>query len=146
MEIIETEDVEKAKRMIKEKKKPVIIKATSDIFNRKMVEHGKFDILLSPESIEGKDMLKYLNSGLNNVTAKIAAKNKVSIGINIEKIRMLQKKDKAILTSRIMQNIKICRKMKTKISMIGCKDYRNGMSLLLSLGASTKQAREAISF
>ncbi len=139
---------EKAKKLIKEaiKKKeiPITIKAQNDEFNRKIIEYGKFDILLGLEESNKTDKLKQANSGLNHIMAKLAAKNKISIGINIEQLRKLNKERRAITLSRIIQNIKTCRKAKTKIKLLNYKDKNNAFYLLISWGASTQQAKEAI--
>src|SRR3989344_7426582 len=145
--IISTQNLELAKKQIREaKEKPIIIKAQDDEFNRKILEYGKFNVLLSPESEiaqKRKDKLKQLDSGLNHVLAKIAAKNNLAIGIDIEEICHLEKKEKAQRLARIKQNIKICKKAKTKLTILNYKDKLNASNLLLSLGASTQQAKLA---
>jgi len=75
--MISTTNLEQAKNLInKAKEKPIIVQASSNSFNRKMLEYGKFDILLSPETGNRRDKIKSLDSGLNHVLAKIATKNK----------------------------------------------------------------------
>ena len=145
MEMINTKNTEEAKKLIKKSERPIIVKAQSPEFNRKILEYGKFDILLSPELSENvKDTVKNINSGLNHVVAKIAAKNGISIGIDLNSLRNLDKKKKAIALSRIIQNLKIARKSKAKIKALAFKDAKNTQSLLLSLGASTSQAKESV--
>ena len=148
--MISTPNLEKAKRLIKEaiKKKeyPITIIAQNNEFNRKILEYGKFDILLNLEANKEKDRLKQLDSGLNHIMAKIAANKGICIGIDIKRLRDLEKREKAIILSRIMQNIKTCRKAKTKIKILNYKEKTNAFSLLISLGASTQQAKEAIDF
>src|SRR3989344_9560941 len=105
--MISTKNLSEAHSLIKKsKEKPIIIQAQDDDFNRKILEHGKFDILLFPDKEKRKDKLKQSDSGLNHVLAKIAAKNKISIGYDLEKIITLEKKEKAIQLSRLIQNIK----------------------------------------
>lgn len=146
--MINTNNIEQAKREIKTtKEKPIIVKSQTKEFNRKILEYGKFNILLSIESsTEKKDKPKQLSSGLNHVLANIATKNNIAIGIDLEEIRKLEKKEKAIILARIKQNIKICRKAKTKIKLLNYKDKGDAIFLLISLGASTQQAKEAITF
>jgi len=144
MNMINTKNITEAKKLIKKSKKPIIIKSQNTTFDRKIIESGKFEILLSPETKGEKDHPKYLDSGLNHVIAKIAAKNKIAIGIDLKKIQSLEKKQKAKTLARIKQNIKVCRKAKCKLIMINYKDKKDAQNLLLSLGASTKQAKEAI--
>lgn len=149
--IIYTTNPEQAKKEINklnlQKEKPIIIKAQSLEFNRKLLEYGKFDMLLSIESTAKQSQFqKSLESGLNHVLAKIAAKNNIAIGIDLEEIRSLTKEQKALSLAKIKQNIEICRKAKTKIALINIKDKKGAFSFLLSLGASTKQAKQAITF
>lgn len=147
--MISTANLEQAKKQIKimkelEKEKPVIIEAQDDSFNRKILEYGHFDILLSPEKGKRKDSLRQRDSGLNHVLAKIASKNKVAIGFDLKEISGLEKKQKAIRLARIIQNIKVCRKSKTNLALSAGKT--NASSFLISLGASTPQAKQAIYF
>lgn len=141
--MISTSNFEQAKKLIQKEEKPIVVKAQNDEFNRKILEYGRFDILLSVEKSNEKDKIKQLGSGLNEVLAKIAAKNKISIGIDLEEICYLEKKEKAVLLARIKQNIKICRKAKCKIVFLNYKDKINAFELLVSLGASTEQAKNA---
>jgi len=146
--MINTNNIEQAKKEIKsQKEKPIIVKAQSLEFNRKLLEYGKFDILLSIESpLKQNQFQKSLDSGLNHVLAKIAVKNNISIGIDLKELRTLSKEQKAISLSKIKQNIKICRKAKAKLALLNVKDKHFAFSLLLSLGASTQQAKQAITF
>jgi len=145
--MINTLNIEQAKNEIKKtKEKPIIVLAQDDEFNRKILEYGKFDILLSPERGKRKDSLKQMDSGLNHVLARIAAKNNVAIGIDMHEISKLEKKEKAKILGRIIQNIKICRKAKTKLKLLNYKDRIDALSFLLSIGASTSQAKEALDF
>lgn len=142
--MINTSNLEQVRKLIKTEKKPIIVKAQDSEFNRKILEYGNFDILLSIESSEKSDSLRQLESGLNHVLAKIAAKNNIAIGIDLDEILKLDKKEKAVRLSRIKQNIKICRKAKAKLKILNFKDKYNASSFLISLGASTQQAKEAI--
>lgn len=143
--MINTTNLEQAKKQIKQEKSPIMIKAQDPEFNRKVLEYGRFNILLFPESnVVKKDKPKQLDSGLNHVLAEIATKNKVRIGIDLKDLRSMERKEKAIQLARIRQNIKICRKAKTKLALLNIKDKKDAFSLLLTLGASTQQAKEAI--
>lgn len=142
--MIDTPNIEEAKKLIVKERKPIIIKAKGDKFNRKILEYGKFDILLSIEAGRKKDSLKNLDSGLNEISARIAAKNNIAIGIDLNAIKNLDKKEKAGRLGRIIQNIRICRKAGAKIRIINKINTNNSFCLLLSLGASTWQAKEAI--
>ncbi len=142
--MIQTTNPEEAKKLLKTEKSPRIIKAVNDSFNRTLLEYGKFDILLSPESGDRQDTLRGINSGLNEILGRIATKNKISIGLDLEELCSLQKMQKAQRLSKIRQNIKLCRKTGAKLALIGVKDKRDAKSLLLSLGASTVQIKEVL--
>ena len=140
--MINTQNIETAKKEIKLSKKPIIIKAQDENFNRKILEYGKFEVLLfTPELLNFKDKPKQLDSALNHVLALLATKNKVAIGMDLETLRNLQKKEKARILAKLRQNIKICRKAKTSIAFLNSRDQSN---FLLSLGASTQQVKAAL--
>ncbi|MEK6850057.1 MAG: RNase P subunit p30 family protein [Nanoarchaeota archaeon] len=145
--MINTDNIEKTKKLIKEgSEKPIIVVGQNDIYNRKMLEYGRFDILLGAEGGIRKGSLRQSDSGFNHVLAKIAAKKGVAFGIDVSKISNLDKKQKAELLEKIRQNIKICRKSNVHIKLINYKDGKDAFAFLISLGASSKQAKEAISF
>lgn len=148
--MISTEKIEEARKLIqkanKENRKPIVVQARDDDFNRKILESSKFDILLSVEAGYRKDKSKQLDSGLNHVVAKIASDRGIAIGIDLNELRNLEKKEKSKRIARISQNIKLCRKANTKLAIIGCKDKKNCFALLLSLGASTQQASKTLYF
>ncbi len=142
--MINTPNIEQAKKLIKNStEKTIIVKAQNNIFNRKILEYGKFNILLSIERGDRKDSLRQIDSGLNNVLAKIAAKNHIALGIDLQEISQLEKKEKAEKLAKIRQNIKICRKTKTAIKILNAPTKQQAFSFLISLGASTQQAKEA---
>ena len=69
-----------------------------------------------------KDFQKQRNSGFNHVLAKIAKKNNICIGINLDEI--INSNEKAKILARVVQNIKLCNKNKLKMKFIG-KQIRN---------------------
>lgn len=141
--IISEDNIEKTKKLIKSSERPIIVHAQDDSYNRKILESGNFDILLSPEIQTKGNKLKQADSGLNHVLAKIAAKNNVRIGINLGEISRLSKKEKAERISKIIQNVKICRKAKAGIVILNSENIGKEASFLLSIGCSTKQAKES---
>ncbi len=144
--MINTNNFSKAKDMLKKEEKPKIVLAQDKEFNRKMLEKADFDILLSPERNTYQTTVKNIDSGLNHVLCKIANKKGIRIGIDLNEIRNLEKKKKAIVLEKIIQNIKLCRKYKVLLALKGAKDNLNSTAFLLSLGASTEQASKALSF
>ncbi|MEK6898687.1 MAG: hypothetical protein AABW79_01165 [Nanoarchaeota archaeon] len=115
-----------------------------DELKRKALERSAIKILLSPEKYKTKAKPRQIDTGLNEILARIAAKNNISIGINLDEIKNLNISEKAERLARIKQNIKICRKTSTKIALKSKSN--NSKFLLLSLGSSTKQASEAQCF
>ena len=158
MQIINTITLNEARKLIqiflKEKKegkfKPqetLGVLGQDDEFNRKALEIKGLNCLIVNESLEIKDYSKQRNSQLNEILAKIAAKNNISIGIQIVDIINKTNKEKARALARLKQNIMLCKKAKTKLEFIGNFDKnskREIRALLLVLGASTQQASEAL--
>lgn len=143
--MIDTKDINEARKLIKSECKPIVIKAQNLQFNRSILESGKFDILLSAELSEA-DTLRSIGSGINNILANIATKNNIAIGIDLDEIRKLDLQRKAERLAKIRESIKTCNKEKTRLSIKGASDKTSGASLLRSLGASSQQASEALYF
>lgn len=97
------------------KKLPVIVLGSTDEINRKAVEDKRVAVLLSPENSRKKDFIHWKNSGLNDVLCRLAARNNVAIGISASSVASCTGKERALRLGRIMQNVKVCRKCKTKI-------------------------------
>ena len=131
VEIINTTKIEQAKKLIKNSKQPIMLQAQNYEFNRKILEYGKFQVLLNPKQ-------------LNHILAKTAAKNNVSVGFDLSELPT-DKKEKAQFISKLIEAIKTCRKSKTQIKLLNSKDKKDAFSFLISLGASTSQAKQAIS-
>lgn len=119
----------------------MIIQAQDLAFNRKTLEQKKGITLMSLEAHTRKDSLKNLDSGLTPVIARIAAKNNNTIGIDLNSLRACSREQKNIRLARIRQNLELCRKAKARITIKGSKE---GFYVLLSLGASTLQAKQAL--
>ncbi len=143
--MINTPSIEEARRLIKKTETLKIVLAQNDEFNRKMLEYGHFDILLSSEAGNRKNKVRQTDSGLNHVLTKIAAKNKIAIGINLEELKTREPKEKAQRLARIKQNIQLCRKAKTRLA-VKTKHLHDAQDILQSLGAATQQTKETIVF
>jgi len=148
--LIDTNGNEKEARRIvdalKGKKVLIGIYGYDDSFNRRVIETMKVNYLINPETItkDKKDTLKQRDSGVNHVVAKEAAKNKISFVIDLNLISKLSKKEKAIVLSRIIQNIKICRKAKCEIKFLSeQKSQKDIEAIGFSLGMSSQQVKEA---
>ena len=115
--IKENEFMKAREKIRKNSDKTIIFSSDSDELNRKVLEKEKINILLINQASR-KDFQKQRNSGLNHVLAKIAKKNKVSIGIDFEEIVNSKAKEKSIILARTEQNIKLCNKNKLKMKFI----------------------------
>ncbi len=117
--------------MIKKNKgKEIVFSSFDDKFNRKVIEKLPIHILLIPLG-ERRDYSKQRNSGFNEVMARIASKNKIQIGIDLDELINSNYKEKLI--SRLRQNIKLCAKRRIKMQFIVGKQKRE-LILLKSLG------------
>ncbi len=147
MNIINTSNLNEARKQIqklKRENKETVIQAQDNKFNRKILENPDTNILLSPEFHDRKDKLKQRDSGLNEILCRLAKKNNIKIGINLAEITKLGKKQKAIILSRIIQNIKLCKRTKTQITLFPKKHKKQDvLSFFLTLKSSTQQAKQA---
>lgn len=133
---------EKARKEISKNKSNVIVfSSNDDELNRKILEKEKIDILLLNQK-NRKDSLKQRDSGFNQIMAKLAKKNNVAVGINLDEIVESNPKQKTEILARIKQNIKLCSKNKLKIKFIALspknsRDIYDLKSLGLILGMPT---------
>lgn len=144
--MINTTNLNEARKQIQKLKKEgkeVVVQAQNDEFNRKVFEISDVDMVVGLEMHERKDRMKQRDSGLNEIHCKLAAKNKIKIGVDVKKISKLDKAEKARALARIIQNIRLCKRTGAKIiALNGSKqDIRD---LFLSLKASTSQAKQAV--
>jgi RNase P/RNase MRP subunit p30 len=140
--IIEPKTVDELRKI----KPPRIVRAQDVAFNRKIIEKKLVETLVLPSKNLKKDSLKYLDSGLNSIALRSAAKNKVVLGIDFEQLRNFNKKQLSENISRLSQDIKLSRKCKVILGYTNHKSDIGARALLRALGASTDQASRAISF
>jgi len=146
--IIKSNSFEKARKEINEAKKSqteIIFSSENDELTRKVIEKLPIDILLINLS-DKKDFQKQRNSGFNQVLSKIAKKNNITLGINLDEIiNSKNKKEKSEIIARIKQNIRICKKDKLKIKFVGKtqKTQKDLQALALVLGMDTKTAKNS---
>ena len=136
--------IQKVKQTNKEE--TIIIKAGDEEFNRKVLEIKGINILLDPQASYKKDKLKQRDSGLNEFLCKLAAKNNIKIGISISELQVLQALEKAKTLARIIQNIQLCKRTKTKIILWPENKYNNldTIAFITTLKGSTQQASKSI--
>lgn len=145
--MISTPNINEARKQIQKlvkENKPIIILAQTPEFNRKVLENKDVDMLVDPHLHNRGDHSKQRDSGLNEILCKIATKNNIKIRITFEQIKKLKEKELAKILARISQNIKLCKRTKTEIKLLGKYDKKSAFSFLLSLGASTSQAKRAV--
>jgi len=135
-------------------------------FNRIILENKKVDMLILSHTNK-KDKLKQRDSGLNHVLCNLAKQNNILLAIDLneliktqdkpqnssqkfgilelEKSEGFSRKEKALILARMIQNLKLMKKAKNKFKLLNYKNKSQAFSFLLSLGASTEQAKEAVS-
>lgn len=131
-------------RKIKGKQEGRFVLARDPKYNRIVLEQKLADILVSPEINSERDNIKFLSSGINGIMARIASKNKIAIGIDFNLLRKDNNLGQKL--ARIRQNIKLVRKARGNLAITGFRDIIGARALLTCLGASSEQARKAISF
>lgn len=146
--IIQSNNIQEINNLIKKAKKSnpgeqIIIRAGDEDFNRKILELKQINVLLAPEQNKEKDKLKQRASGLNEFLCKLASKNNIKIGIDIENLQSLPPRQKAKILARIIQNIQLCKRTKTKIILWPEKKYSKleTLSFLTTLKGSTNQSK-----
>ena len=92
-----------------------------------LVEHKPPSILFDTELSPKSDALHQRASGLNHILAKACAKNKVAIGFSMYSILSANPKMRSIILGRMMQNIKICRKLKVHMKVASFAKSPGGM-------------------
>jgi len=146
MQIINTTNLNEARKQIqklKKENKKVIIQAQDDVFNRKVFENKDVNIIIGLEFHNRKSKLKQRDSGLNEIHCKLAKQNNIKIGIDLNKLKKQDKKNKAIILSRIIQNIRLCKRTKTHIIFIPKQSKQDTLSFFITLKGSTQQAKSA---
>ncbi len=148
--IISTPNLNEARKQIQKLKKEnkneeIIVKAHDEDFNRKILENENVNVLLSPELHNRKDKLKQRDSGLNEILCRIAKNNNIKIGIDIDEIKKLDKKQKSKVIARIAQNISLCKKTGAELVVFPKNKYKKQdiMGFLQSLKSSTQIAKKA---
>ncbi|MBI2630563.1 hypothetical protein HYW76_05685 [Candidatus Pacearchaeota archaeon] len=146
MGIIKSNSIEDAKKQIEKaykEKQEVIIEGRDISYNRIMLENKKLNALILNHKNK-RDKLKQRDSGLNQVLCKIARENNITFTIDINELKTENKKEKAEILSRIIQNIKLINKFKNKLKIINYQDKYNAKSLLATLGLPTNLAKSAV--
>lgn len=118
---------------------------------RAIIEQGNYDIIVSVEKHGIKTSLKHIDSGLDYVICKLAHQKKVAIAFSF--YDMLNSRNKVEHISKVIQNIRLCRKYKVQMVLASFAknkyEMRNAYdlySLALSLGMTAKEAKSALNY
>ena len=123
----------------------LLVRGGNEKLNRKACETTEVDILTHPE-------YKRNDSGLNHISMKYAAKNKVAIEINFREIMMTSKGSRSTVLSNIRKNIELAKKYGA--NLILCSGALNKwelrppecmISMATLLGMELKDAKNSIS-
>ncbi|MCX6748885.1 MAG: hypothetical protein NT076_04740 [Candidatus Pacearchaeota archaeon] len=112
--------------------------------NRKLIEKNK-NIILVLSHTDKKDKLKQRDSGLNQVLCSLAKQRNIVLAIDLEELlKEKDRKEKAKILSRILQNLRLIKKFKNQFKLLNPRNKSQAFSLLISLGFPTNLAKEAI--
>lgn len=127
-------DFQIARKKIRENSEnQIVFSSDNDELNRKILEKEKIDFLLINLGFR-KDKQKQRDSGFNQVMAKIAKKNKIGVGINLDEIVFCSLKERAEIMARVRQNIKICNKSKLNMKFFSLRGLKRDKYELTGLG------------
>lgn len=126
-----------------------LIAAKSSDHDREMMEKSSVNLIFSLEEASRKDFMHQRGSGLDNILAKLAHDNNISVGFSISSI--LNSKNKNAIMGRMMQNIRLCRKYKVKMAIASFSSSPYGMrsphdviSFFSMLGLAKKETTESL--
>lgn len=153
--LIESSERE-ARRIIESLKgsgKVIALVGQDDSFNRRAIETLKIDYLVSPEGRAKFNTLKQRDSGLNHVVAKEAVKRDICIVVGVFDLSGLDSLDRVRRLEKIIQNVKICRKVGCSIKIASLAEDKSGLvdlkgrqSIGVSLGMDSGQSCYSVSF
>lgn len=144
--MIDTKDIEATKKLLARETSPKIVRAQDNNYTRAILAYGKFDLLLADLKRQKHDTLKYLDTDLDRVSARLAAQKNIAYCISLEELRSLSSDKLAQELARLSQTLKLCKKAKTPLALSSVYDAYNAKALLTALGASTEQAAKALVF
>ena len=127
-------------------KKPIIVSAKDEKFNRALVDFGKFDILLISAAKGRKLGLKSSNLFITPIITKIATKNKIRIAMDLNEIRKLPQREQSEALSRLITVIQYCKKTKTSLVLLNAEDKQSTKSIIQTLRGSSQQAAQSADF
>ena len=151
MQTINTSNINEARKQIQEYRRndktgKIAVLSQDEEFNRKALEIRGVNMLIINETLQVRDYSKQRDSSLNESLAKLAAKNHIEIGIQIDEIIFKSDKEKARSLARLKQNVMLCKKAKAKLIFFSERRNYDALALksvLQVLAASTEQSSYA---
>ena len=136
-------NIVKSTKEIKGKKRPIYLESDSYKVLRQAVDKKLVDGIVHAEFQAKKDSVHYRRSGIDDVLARFMAKNKVAYVIDLK--ALLGSSELDMVLGRVIQNIMLCKKFKTKILVVNADvDKEILLSFLESLGIERSRAKEVI--
>lgn len=131
------------KAIFSEKRIKGYLTVTDKLNPRSAIEKASVDLIFNQELTKKKDAMHFRYSGLNQVICKLMKEKFIIYAISFSQI--LNSKQDEQLIGRIRQNIKLCEKFKTKISIFSfakspfeMRAPKDLVAILSVLGANTK--------
>lgn len=143
MTLISTSNLEEAYGLLKSSPSPKTIRSQNDVFDRAILEYGKFDTLILSLHTKKNDKPKQLDAGISPIIARIASKNKVSLALDFDDLRPLSPLEQSRALARLAFIIPMLRKASVTLKFLSTRDPRGAQALLRILGASNQQANLA---
>ncbi len=104
-----------SRNIIKNRHEKVFVAVKSFGDDREIIEQSKADMIFAFEDRPKRDFIHQRASGLNHIMCKLAKENNVTIGFSLSSI--LNSGDKHVVLGRMKQNIKMCKKTRTKTAI-----------------------------
>ena len=98
----------------KQQGKLVVVRVGSEEMLRFVVEKTPADMVVGQELINPKDSVHYVRGGMDQVIFKICSEKGKIVGFSFADILKVTGKERSLLLSRMLFNIKLCKKYKVK--------------------------------
>jgi len=143
--LIDVDSILEARKLMAKSSKMIAVLAKDDEFNRKIFENAKVDMVFGLEIGKKKDRLRQRDSGFNQVLAKLAKNNGISIGLDFSLLNRLDDYELSVLLARMSQNIALCKKYKVDMVIVNSKETDISLrAFLLTLGMPTSMVKFTI--
>lgn len=138
-------DVRKARQITK------LVLCKSPENNRHVFEKDKPSLIFGLEILAKKDSMHSRNSGLNHILCNLANKNNILIGFSFSSVLDSKEMLRTQIIGRIMQNIRLCRKYKTKTVIASFAEnpykmraFHDLKSVFTTFGMHPKEANDSL--